>query len=77
MAGIIDNVYDVLEDYTMGSDTYEHGAISAIIDMFCYYPEITYRMETTNYPDMTGGVCSFAILDEHKNLSLVVFDYVY
>lgn len=77
MAGIIDEVYDTLVDYTVGCDTYEHGAISAIADLFCHYPDIIYQMETTNYPDMSGGVCSVAFVDENKALSLVVFDYVY
>lgn len=77
MARIIDKVYDTLEDYTMGSDTYEHGAISAIADLFCHYPDIIYQMETTDYPDMTGGICSVAFVDNYENLSLVVFNYIY
>ena len=77
MARIIDKVYDTLEDYTMGSDTYEHGAISAITDLFCHYPDVAYQMETTDYPDMTGGICSVAFVDNYENLSLVVFNYIY
>ena len=72
---IEDEIYEMMDDYMVGMDIYEYGLIDAIIDYFCnHIPSVQWRLCYTPWPDIEGGVCSVAWIED-GNIQMITFDY--
>lgn len=71
---IEDTIYSILIDYSLGTDTYEEGAINAILDFFQYVGNDNFKLCCSPWPNMMGGTCSVAFVEDGY-ANLVVFDY--
>lgn len=71
------HIYDILEDYTEGMDTYNHEAIEKIAEYLYSLPEpFQFQYFCNDWPNMMGGEYSLAFVDMGK-LYMMGFDYVY
>lgn len=73
---IEDQIYEMMDDYAIGSDTYEEGLTDAIIDYFMnYYPASEWKFACSPWPDMSGGgVCAVSWI-ENGHCHMAMFDY--
>ena len=72
---IEDEIYEMMDKYAIGSDTYSEGLVSEITD---FLTKDTYGFEwklaCSPWPNMTGGVCSVCWIED-GHVHLVMFDY--
>ena len=72
---IEDEIYEMMDDYIVGSDTYDEGLVSAITD---FLSNDTYGFEwnlgCSEWPDCSGGVCYVSWI-EGGHLHMIGFDY--
>lgn len=73
---IVNKIYDILEDYEIKTDIYEHGVIDAIADYLGNHLKIEYLIYNSDWPNEEGGVCAISFIDSNHP-QLVVFDYEY
>ena len=74
---ISQDIYDMMEDYMEGMDTFDVSLIKAISDYFTNYtPEIKWSLGCADWPDMSGGVCFYAWI-ENGELHQEGFEYVF
>lgn len=73
---ITEQIYNILDNYIVGSDSYDIEAIPTIANYLEALPHIQYTMEQIAYPDMTGGTAIFAWAEENHP-HMVIFDYEY
>ena len=72
---IEDEIYEMMDDYIMGSDTYEEGLVSAVTDFLTNYaPVIEWNLTCPEWPDCSGGVCYVSWI-ENGHLHMIGFDY--
>ena len=72
---IEDEIYNILEDYILGSDLYEYNATNSISDYLGNYEKIPYQMCCSPVSILNGtGICSVAWC-ENGFPKLVVFEY--
>lgn len=74
---IINQVYDLMDEYAYGLDIYLRGLIDALINFFDKeLPNVQWTYECSTFPDEEGGVCAFCwVEDGHPQM--VIFDYTY
>ena len=73
---IEDEIYGTMDDYAVGSDTYDEGLVSAITDYFANYaPTNEWQLACSPWPNMSGGVCAVSWIEE-GHCHMVMFDYV-
>lgn len=71
------HIYDILENYIEGMDTYSYQAIEEIAKYLQEQPApFQYQYYCNDWPNMIGGELSLAFVDGGK-LYMVVFEYVY
>ena len=73
----VDDIFNLLEDYTAGIDIYKYEATDAVVDYLCKTAKTEYNLACSAWPNMEGGVCAISFLDENGHPQLVVFDYEY
>ena len=74
---LVDKIYNIMEDYeTEGIDIYNHDVINAITDYFASAKNDKYQLCCVPWPNMVGGTCSLAVVDNGYP-HLIVFDYKY
>lgn len=72
---IEDEIYGMMDDYAIGSDTYIEGLVDAITDYFTNHsPAVEWQLGCSEWPDMTGGVCAISWM-ENGHVHMVMFDY--
>ena len=72
---IEDEIYDMMDSYAIGSDTYNEDLTDAIADFLGNYTSITeWKLACSPWPNMAGGVCSVCWI-ENGHVHLVMFDY--
>ena len=70
-------IYNIMEDYeTEGIDIYNYGVVDAITDYLTNYLHVEYQLCCNPWPNMIGGCCSLAVVDEGFP-HLIMFDYKY
>jgi hypothetical protein len=73
---IVNKIYDILEDYEVKTDVYNHEAVNEIADYFEHEWHIEYNLCCSDWPNEEGGVCGIAFVD-CGHPQLVMFDYEY
>ena len=74
---ISQDIYDMMEYYMEGMDTFDVDLTGAISDYFTnHHPEIKWSLGCTDWPDMSGGICYYAWI-ENGELHQECFDYVF
>ena len=72
---IEDEIYGMMDDYIVGSDTYNEGLMSAVIDFLTNYnPGVEWSLGCSEWPDCSGGVCYVSWI-ENSHLHMIGFDY--
>lgn len=72
---IENQIYEMMDDYIVGSDIYEEGLVDAVIDYFMdYYPTDEWKLACSPWSDMSGGVCAVSWI-ENGHCHMVMFDY--
>ncbi len=72
---IEDEIYEMMDDYMVGSDTYNEGLVSAVTDFLTNYnPGIEWNLSCSEWPDCSGGVCYVSWI-ENGHLHMIGFDY--
>ena len=70
-----DRIYEMMDDYIVGSDTYEEGLVDAITNYFTNcYPAKEWQLACSPWPDMSGGVCAISWIED-GHCHMVMFDY--
>ena len=70
-----DEIYEMMDDYMVGSDTYNEGLVSAVMDFLANYnPGVEWNVGCTEWPDCSGGVCYVSWI-ENGHLHMIGFDY--
>lgn len=73
---IVNDIYEILDDYEIKTDVFEHGATDAIADFLENKLHIEFNLCCSDWPNEEGGVCAVAFIDNGFP-QLVVFDYEY
>lgn len=73
---IVDKIYNILEDYEIKIDVYNHEAVNEIADYFEHEWHLEYNLCCADWPNEEGGVCGIAFV-ESGHPQLVMFDYEY
>ena len=72
---IEDEIYEMMDDYIVGSDTYEEGLVSAVTDFLTNYaPVVEWNLACSEWPNCSGGVCHVSWI-ESGHLHMIGFDY--
>lgn len=71
---IENHCYDLLDDYILGVDTYEYTAVDVISTYLSECSNIQWEIFCVAWPDMTGGSCSVAFVEDGI-LHTFGFDY--
>lgn len=72
---IEDAIYDTMDDYMLGMETYEEGLIDAISDFLgSYCLDTEWKIGCSEWPDCSGGVCYVSWI-EAGHLHMIGFDY--
>jgi hypothetical protein len=72
---IEDEIYEMMDDYAIGSDTFGEALISATSKFFVErHPEVEWHLGCSVWPDYTGGTC-FVSWIENGHLHMLGFDY--
>ena len=70
-----DGIYDFMDDYAVGTDTYKESLINVIADYLDKYtPQIEWGLSVTERL-FDGGVCYVSWI-ENGHLHMIGFDYV-
>ena len=74
-SSIENKIYDIMDDYTVGIDTYEAELVMVIADYFNdEHPKVEWNLCCSEWPDLTGGAC-FVSWIESGHLRAICFDY--
>lgn len=73
---IVNKIYDILEDYEVKTDVYDHEAVDEIAYYFENKWHIEYKLCRSEWPNEEGGVCAISFVDANHP-QLVMFDYEY
>lgn len=73
---IVNNIYDMMDDYEIAPDVFDHCLCDAIADYLLNHAHVEYNLCCSDWPDKEGGVCAVALVD-CGHPQLVVFDYQY
>ena len=72
---IEDEIYEMMDDYMVGMDTYNEGLVSAVTDFLTNYnPGVKWNLGCSEWPDCSGGVCYISWI-ENGHLHMIGFDY--
>ena len=71
---IENDLYDIMENYEIGFDLYEEGAVEEISEYFTRKANIQWQLGCSELPDMTGGSCFVSFVD-NGTLHMIGFDY--
>lgn len=75
MKKMIEQFYDILEDYLIGIGTYEVEVIDVLVELF-EKSGINHKWDCTHWPDMSGGIATFSWIEDDE-LFLEGFEYRY
>ena len=75
-SAIVNKVYDIMENYEIKVDTYEHRVTDAIANYFENSLHVEYLICCSDWPNEEGGVCAISFID-CGHPQLIVFDYEY
>lgn len=70
---IKNDIYNIMDEYIVGSDLYEEY----LIDTICHFfedNEIKYQFDVSHWPDDFGGECAFAWI-ENGHPQMIMFDW--
>lgn len=75
---IEDQLLDILEEHAKGCDIYDETATDSIINFMAkYFPNITFKLGCSEWPNQNGGVCCISWIEPDDNyLGSLMFDYV-
>ena len=72
---IEEKIYEMMEGYMIGMDTYSEGLVSAVIDFFAIdNSDIELNLGCSEWLDCSGGVCYVSWI-EGGHLYTISFDY--
>ena len=71
---IEDEIYEIMDDYIVVSDTYEAGLVDAISDFFTNYKDTEWQLGCSEWPNCEGGVCYVSWI-EAGHIHMIGFDY--
>lgn len=71
---IEDEIYSIMDDYEIGTDSFQAGVIDAISDYLLNYAKVEYQLSCSNWADGSGGVCAVSFVEDGFP-HLVMFDY--
>ena len=74
---IEDEIYGMMDDYIVGSDTYEEGLVSAVTDFLTNYtpvPVVEWNLGCSEWPNHSGGICYVSWI-ENGHLHMIGFNY--
>ena len=72
---VIENeIYDLLDDYMLGMDFYEYGAVDAITDFFMNHKKILEWMLACTVCDHDLGECAVSWIED-GHLQMTMFSY--
>ena len=72
---IENQIYSLMEDYSIGTDVYSHKLTLKLVDWFNSLG-LEFQLECAIDEDAEGGVCAVAFVDEGYP-HLIMFDYEY
>lgn len=72
---IENQIYSLMEDYSVGTDVYSHKLTLKLVDWFNSLG-LEFQLECAIDEDAEGGVCAVAFVDEGYP-HLIMFDYTY
>lgn len=72
---IENQIYSLMEDYSIGTDVYSHKLTLKLVDWFNSLG-LEFQLECAIDEDAEGGVCAVAFVDEGYP-HLIMFDYTY
>lgn len=72
---IENQIYSLMEDYSIGIDVYSHKLTLKLVDWFNSLG-LEFQLECAIDEDAEGGVCAVAFVDEGYP-HLIMFDYEY
>lgn len=72
---IENQIYSLMEDYSVGTDVYSHKLTLKLVDWFNSLG-LEFQLECAIDEDAEGGVCAVAFVDEGYP-HLIMFDYEY
>lgn len=72
---IENQIYSLMEDYSVGTDVYSHKLTLKLVDWFNSLG-LEFQLECAIDEDAEGGVCAVAFVDEGYP-HLIMFDYKY
>lgn len=67
-------LYNIMESYEIGFDLYDGSVVEEIPNFFFHKPNVQWQLSCSEWPDMTGGVCSISFID-NGTLHMISFDY--
>lgn len=73
---ILDEIYNILEEYEISIDIYEQAVIERITDYLDDKTHGEYALACDDYPNECGGHCAVAFIDK-GHPQLVFFEYKY
>ena len=71
---IEDEIYGIMDNYIVDSDTYEAGLVEAISDFFMNYKKGEWQLGCAEWPNFEGGSCSVSWIED-GHLHMIGFDY--
>ena len=71
---IEDEIYEIMDNYIVDSDTYEAGLVEAISDFFMNYKKGEWQLGCAEWPNFEGGSCSVSWIED-GHLHMIGFDY--
>lgn len=75
-SAIINEIYDILDEYEVSTDIYEYSVIERITDYIDDKTHGEYVLTCDDYPNEYGGHCAVAFIDK-GHPQLVFFEYEY
>ena len=75
-SAIVNEIYDIMEDYEIGVETYAYDVTDAITEYFTNNLKMEYNLCCAEWPNEEGGVCAVAFID-NGHPQLIMFDYKY
>lgn len=72
---IEDEIYEMMDDYIVGMETYEEGLVDAVSDFLGNYcPGTEWQLSCSEWPNCSGGVCYVSWIED-GHLHMIGFDY--
>jgi hypothetical protein len=75
---IYNGFYDLIDKYAVGISEYQYDVVEKCVDYMNNCKEVkNWMFDCGDYPDVTGGIVSFAWVTVDNQLGQILFDYVY